>query len=192
MTCVRCPELLHVEVIDKDTLTTDDAIGSVILPLKPLVCTKEHDGVNVIQGWFPICAWVAFAASSTSHHRSLSSTPPLPLTSFALLLTPATHLWTQGVMGFCLRARSRGRVCALSWICFPPSLLGFMLWQRTPWMVSVVRFGYLCDWNSWGPPAQRPPLLFACSPRLACLGPCTRSSSSWGWWRSLWCVGVCA
>lgn len=47
-------ELLHVEVIDKDTLTTDDAIGSVILPLKPLVCTKEHDGVNVIQGWFPI------------------------------------------------------------------------------------------------------------------------------------------
>ena len=48
------PEPLHFEVLDKDTISTDDPIGSVLVSLKPLVCTQDFDGVNVIQGWFPI------------------------------------------------------------------------------------------------------------------------------------------
>jgi hypothetical protein len=47
-------EPLHFEVLDKDTISTDDTIGSVLVSLKPLVCTSDFDGVNVIQGWFPI------------------------------------------------------------------------------------------------------------------------------------------
>ncbi len=41
-------------MLDKDTVTTDDVIGSVLISLKPLVCSESMDGVNVIEGWFPI------------------------------------------------------------------------------------------------------------------------------------------
>ena len=47
-------EPIHFEVLDKDTISTDDPIGSVLVSLKPLVCTANYDGVDAIQGWFPI------------------------------------------------------------------------------------------------------------------------------------------
>ncbi len=46
------PLIFHV--MDKDTISYDDAIGSVLVSLKPLVCGPEHDRSPVITGWFPI------------------------------------------------------------------------------------------------------------------------------------------
>ena len=91
--CCEVAELLHVEVIDKDTLTTDDAIGSIILPLKPLVCTKEHDGVNVIQGWFPIglCGFASRAqleAAHTPHPHPLPPPPRAPVHMRTIVAAP--------------------------------------------------------------------------------------------------------
>lgn len=50
--CAADPLIFHI--MDKDTISYDDAIGSVLISLKPLVCGPPHCRPHHISGWFPI------------------------------------------------------------------------------------------------------------------------------------------